>query len=74
MARFQRYDSRQTRVSSIEVRLTVDEAIVIIRAVSAQRWREADAEKRDDLELLRLKLYDVLPRTQADVITLRRCA
>jgi hypothetical protein len=61
-------------MSSIDVRLTVNEAIVIMRAISAQQWREPDAEKRDDLEMLRLKLYDRLPPTRGDVITLDRCA
>jgi hypothetical protein len=61
-------------MSSLDVRLTVSEAIVIMRAISAQQWREPDADKRDDLELIRLKIYDMLPPTRAEVITLDRCA
>ena len=43
---------------TIDVRLTVEEAIFLMRAVAAKQRTQPDAAVRDDLELLRLKLYD----------------
>ena len=43
---------------TIDVRFTIDEAISLMRAVAAKQLTEHDAGKRDDLELIRLKLYD----------------
>lgn len=53
---------------TIDVRLTVGEAISLMRAVAAKQWRETDAEERDDLELLRLKLYDSVYQHQPETI------
>jgi hypothetical protein len=53
---------------TIDVRLTVEEAISLMRALAAKRWTETDAEKRDDLELLRLKLYDSVYQRQPETI------
>ena len=43
---------------TIDVPLTADEAISLMRIIAAKQWTERDAEKRDDLELIRLRLYD----------------
>jgi hypothetical protein len=53
---------------TIDIRLTVEEASSLMRAVAASQWREADAEKRDDLELLRLKLYDSIYQHHPETI------
>jgi hypothetical protein len=53
---------------TINIRLTVEEVIFLMRAVAAKRWSEAGAEKRDDLELLRLKLYDSVYQRQPETI------
>jgi hypothetical protein len=42
---------------TIDVRLTLDEAISVLRAVAAKERTEPDPEKRDDLELIRLNFY-----------------
>ena len=55
---------------TIDVRLTVEEAISLMRAVAAKRWTETDAEKRDDLELLRLKLYGSVYQRQPEPINI----
>jgi hypothetical protein len=43
---------------TIDIRFTVDEAITLMRVIAAKESRENDTEKRDDLELIRLRLYD----------------
>lgn len=43
---------------TIDVPLTADEAVSLMRMIAAKQWTEASAEKRDDLELIRLRLYD----------------
>ncbi|HYZ85339.1 MAG TPA: hypothetical protein VE621_13095 [Bryobacteraceae bacterium] len=49
---------------TVHVQFTVDEAISLMRAIAAKQWAEADEEKREDLELVRLKLYDKVYRSQ----------
>jgi hypothetical protein len=51
---------------TVDVRLSIDEAIALMRAIAAKQWTEA--EKRDDLELIRLKLYDRIYHRRADTI------
>jgi hypothetical protein len=53
----------------IDVRFTVAEAITLMRTISAKQWRETDAEKWDDLELLRLRLYETVYHRQLDRIS-----
>ena len=53
---------------TVDVRLSIDEAIALMRAIAAKQWTESDAEKRDDLELIRLKLYDRIYHRQAETI------
>ena len=53
---------------TIDVRFTADEAISLMRAIAAKQWTEPDAEKRDDLELIRLRLYDRLYHGQPEPI------
>ena len=57
---------------NIDVRLTVDEAIALMRAVAAKQWAERDPEKRDELELIRLKLYDKVYDGYPDPIVIDR--
>ena len=53
---------------TIDVPLTADEAISLMRVIAAKQWTERDAEKRDDLELIRLRLYDRLYHGQPQTI------
>ena len=53
---------------TIDVPLTADEAISLMRVIAAKQWTERDAEKRDDLELIRLRLYDRLYHGQPETI------
>jgi hypothetical protein len=53
---------------TIDVRFTTDEAISLMRAIAAKKVREPDADKRDDLELIRLRLYDRLYHGQSEPI------
>ena len=46
---------------TIEVPLTADEAISLMRVLAAKQWTERNKEKRDDLELIRLRLYHCQP-------------
>ncbi|MDX2150592.1 MAG: hypothetical protein SFV54_07650 [Bryobacteraceae bacterium] len=48
---------------TIDVRLTVDEAHSLMRAIAAKEWAERDASRREELELLRTKLYDSIYRS-----------
>jgi hypothetical protein len=53
---------------TVDVRLTIDETIALMRAVAAKQWTETDAKKRDDLELIRLKLYDRIYHRRVETI------
>ena len=53
---------------TIDVPLTADEAIFLMRVIAAKQWTERDPEKRDDLELIRLKLYDRIYHGQPETI------
>ena len=53
---------------TIDVPLTADEAISLMRVIAAKQWTERDPEKRDDLELIRLKLYDTIYHGQPETI------
>jgi hypothetical protein len=53
---------------TVDVRLSIDEAIALMRAIAAKQWTESDAEKRDDLELIRQKLYDRIYQRRAETI------
>jgi len=57
---------------TIDVRLTVEEAIFLMRAVAAKQRTEPDAAVRDDLELLRLKLYESTYPRQSEPIRIDR--
>jgi hypothetical protein len=52
--------SRRTHMFTLNVSFTADEAISLMRVIAAKQWTERDVEKRDDLELIRLRLYDGL--------------
>jgi hypothetical protein len=53
---------------TVDVRLSIDEAIALMQAIAAKQWTECDAEKRDDLELIRQKLYDRIYQRRAEAI------
>jgi hypothetical protein len=59
---------------TIDVRLTRDEAISLMRAVAARQRTEPDPDKRDDLELIRLKLYDRIYHRQRETIRMKLAA
>ena len=52
---------------TIDVRLTIQEAVALMRAIAARQWTETDPEKRDDLEVLRLRLSEKIHRSPAIV-------
>ena len=52
----------------LTVHLRVEEAVILMRALAATQWRESDTEKQDDLELLRLRLYDSIYHSQRETI------
>jgi hypothetical protein len=58
---------KETSVFTIDVRFTIQEAVALMRAIAARQWTETDPEKRDDLELLRLRLYEKVYRSPAIV-------
>src|SRR5579863_9364215 len=56
---------KETSMFTIDVRFTIQEAVALMQAIAAKRWTETDPEKRDDLELLRLRLYEKVYRSPA---------
>ena len=56
---------KETGMFTIDVRFTIQEAVALMRAIAAKGWTETDPEKRDDLELLRLRLYEKVYRSPA---------
>ena len=56
---------KETGMFTIDVRFTIQEAVALMQAIAAKRWTETDPEKRDDLELLRLRLYEKVYRSPA---------
>jgi hypothetical protein len=63
-----KHGRRSTRMFTVDVRLSIDEATALMRAIAKKQWTESDAEKRDDLELIRLKLYDKIYNRRAETI------
>jgi hypothetical protein len=58
---------KDTSMFTIDLRFTIQEALALMRVIAAKQWTETDPEKRDDLELLRLRLYEKVYRSPAIV-------
>jgi hypothetical protein len=53
---------------TIDVALTVGQAISVMRAIAAKEWMEPDVSKRDDLEMIRLAIYERVYHCQPQTI------